>query len=82
MEHSENMFHESLKSLADAIQEPIDQNFQTIPDMRVFLGDSLYLIKPLQLRFWLSSSALADADSIAADLQTLIETSRKRECAL
>ena len=71
-------FQQSLEKLSAAVNRPVECNFQTIPDMRVFVGDSLYLIKPLQLRFWLESSALADAESIASDLQTLVETERKR----
>lgn len=77
-ENNQQNFQKSLETLSAAVNDPIERNFQTIPDMRVFVGDSLYLIKPLQLRFWLESSALADADSIASDLQTLIETERKR----
>ena len=72
---------ESLKRLTAVIDQPISQNFQTIPDLRIFVGDSLYLIKPLQLRFWLPSSALADADGIASDLQTLVELESKRGLA-
>ena len=43
-------------------------NFQLIPDFRLFVGKSLYLIKPLQRRFWLRSAAIADADAVAMDL--------------
>lgn len=58
-----------LEQLAVHIHRPLDGNFQLMPDLRVFVGDCLYLIKPMQVRFWLRSTALADADGIALDLQ-------------
>lgn len=58
-----------LRTLAKHIHQPLDGNFQLMPDMRVFVGDSLYLVKPMQQRFWLRSTALADADAIALDLE-------------
>ncbi|GAA0464767.1 N-6 DNA methylase [Parasphingorhabdus litoris] len=74
-------FQASLKRLGETINESLDQNFQTIPDLRIFTDNCLYLIKPLQYRFWLKSSALADADSIAEDLQTLTATKSTRGLA-
>jgi hypothetical protein len=58
-----------LGRLAEHINQPLDGNFQLTPDLRVFVGDCLYLVKPMQRRFWLRSTALADADAIALDLQ-------------
>ncbi|MCU7967117.1 MAG: hypothetical protein KZQ74_07975 [gamma proteobacterium symbiont of Bathyaustriella thionipta] len=43
-------------------------NFQLIPDLRIFIDDILYIVKPRKRRFWLGSTALADADAIASDL--------------
>ena len=62
-----------LGKLHEHINQPIDGNFQVMPDLRVFAGESLYLIKPMQLRFWLRSTALADADEVALELQQLKE---------
>lgn len=67
-----------LGKLHDHINQPIDGNFQVMPDLRVFAGESLYLVKPMQLRFWLRSTALADADEIALDLQQLTEPPQRR----
>jgi len=53
-------------------------NFQLIPDFRVFIGKDLYLVKPMQKRFWLRSMALADSDSIAMDLQDAVELDSRR----
>jgi hypothetical protein len=67
-----------LDQLTDHIHQPLDGNFQLMPDLRVFVGGCLYLIKPMQLRFWLRSTALADADGIALDLQQAVTTPRRR----
>lgn len=62
-----------LEDLSKHIHRPLDGNFQLMPDLRVFVGNCLYLIKPMQLRFWLRSTALADADGIALDLQQAVD---------
>jgi len=67
-----------LGRLFEHINQPIDGNFQVMPDLRVFAGESLYLIKPMQVRFWLRSTALADADAIALELQQFTEPPRRR----
>jgi len=69
-EDSKVSFSEALNSISIALQNPIARNFQTVPDLKIFVGDKLFLIKPMQRRFWLRSTALADADSIASDLET------------
>lgn len=79
-EHTERTFAEVLDQLSASLGDNITGNFQTIPDLRIFVGDSLYLVKPLQLRFWLPSSALADADGIASDLQTLSAANLQQGC--
>ena len=47
-------------------------NFQLIPDLRIFIGSDLYLVKPSQKRFWMKSVALSDAHSIALDLHDAV----------
>ena len=81
VENNDASFSEALGSISSALNRPLAQNFQTVPDLRIFVGDILYLIKPMQRRFWLKSSALADADSIASDIQTLLSTDRIRSVA-
>ena len=49
-------------------------NFQLIPDLRVFIGSDLYLVKPSQKRFWMKSVALSDAHSIALDLHDAVSS--------
>jgi hypothetical protein len=67
-----------LTHISKHISQPLDGNFQLMPDLRVFLGNDLYLIKPMQLRFWLRATALADADAIAMDLQDAVAIERRR----
>lgn len=50
------------------LPEQLPGNFQLIPDLRIFMDDVLYIVKPRKRRFWLSSTAFADADAIASDL--------------
>lgn len=66
-----------LDRLAKAVVLPAEGNFQIMPDLRIAIDDSLFLVKPLQLRSWLRSSALADAEEIAAELQRAALASRR-----
>lgn len=61
-----------LARLRTRIELPLPGNFQLFPNFRLFIGKSLYLVKPLQRRFWLRSAAIADADAIAMELQDAI----------
>ena len=67
-----------IERLSAHIQRPLDGNFQLMPDFRVFVGNYLYLIKPMQTRFWLRSTALADADGIALDLQQAVSPTHQQ----
>ena len=67
-----------LKRISEHIHQPLGGNFHLIPDLRIFAGKNLYLVKPMQLRFWLKGTALADADAIAMDLQDAIALERRR----
>lgn len=58
-----------LADLFSNMHQPLPGNFQLMPDFRIFQGNDLYLVKPMQRRFWLRSSALADAHCVALDLQ-------------
>jgi hypothetical protein len=71
-ENSSASLAATLAELSKHIRQPLDGNFQLMPDLRIFVGNDLYLIKPMQRRFWLRSAALADADAIALDLQDFV----------
>ena len=81
IEETGHVLQEALSRISQHISQPLDGNFQLLPDLRVFIGKNLYLVKPMQRRFWLRSTALADADAIATDLQTAIDLDRSRSRA-
>jgi hypothetical protein len=80
-ESSGSSFSNALNSVSEALDHPLAQNFQTVPDLKIFVGENLYLIKPMQRRFWLRSTALVDADGIASDLETLLAAREVRSAA-
>ena len=61
-------FKSVLNKIHDGLKRPLSQNFQLIPNLRLFVDKSLYLIKPKTMRYWMKSSALNDADDIVGDL--------------
>lgn len=80
-EESSILVSDALARIMQHIQQPIAGNFQLMPDLRLFIDKDLYLVKPMQRRFWLRSTALADADAIAGDLQQAIEIDARRTSA-
>ena len=72
IEANDRSVGEALANLFKHIHRPLPGNFQLMPDFRIFIGNNLYLVKPAQKRFWLKSTALADADAIALDLQDAV----------
>ena len=52
-EDNQEGFSIALTKLAKHLDQPVAGNFLLTPDVRVFAGKKLYLIKPLQRRFWL-----------------------------
>lgn len=57
-----------LSRLVEHVRRPLSGNFQSMPDFRVFIDRDLFLVKPVGKRFWLRSTALADANAIVLDL--------------
>ncbi len=64
-------FKAALTRMNAGMNRQISANFHLIPDLRIFIDDTLYLIKPKALRYWIKSAALNDADAVIADLQSL-----------
>jgi len=71
-------FNAALSRINDGLRQEISRNFYLVPDLRIFVNDTLYLIKPKIMRFWTKSAALNDADAIVADLQSARHLNRKR----
>jgi hypothetical protein len=78
IEEQDRSVGEVLSRLFKHIHQPLTGNFQLMPDFRLFVGNCLYVVKPAQKRFWLRSTALADADAIAYDLQDAVGFRERR----
>jgi len=81
IETSDHAVRELLAKIFEHVHQPLPGNFQLMPDFRIFEGNNLYLVKPMQLRYWLSAASLADADAIALDLQNYAGYSKKKSRA-
>ncbi|ABQ24378.1 hypothetical protein Gura_0162 [Geotalea uraniireducens Rf4] len=62
-------FNKTLSKINEELKQQVSRNIQLMPDLRIFIADTLYLLKPRTMRYWLKSTALNDADAIIADLQ-------------
>ena len=80
-ENDSTTFSDALEALTENLQVPTTGNFMLTPNVRVFSGPELYLIKPLQRRYWLLSAALADADAIIQDLDVRWQQGGRRNSA-
>jgi hypothetical protein len=80
-ERKDNAVREVLAKLFQHIHQPLPGNFQLLPDFRIFDGKHLYIVKPMQRRFWLCAAALADASAIALDLQEYGGSPKRRSRA-
>jgi hypothetical protein len=61
-----------LDSIGANLPIALPGNVQVVPDLRFVIGTNMYLVKPLQLRHWLRSTALADAEQIAAEFSAAV----------
>lgn len=66
-EDSSGEFNDFLGSIAARLPIDLPGNVQLIPDLRLVVDRDMYLVKPTALRHWLRSTALADAEQIAAE---------------
>ena len=74
-EDTSSEFEPFLQSIKDNLPIPLPGNVQLVPDLRFVIGADMYLVKPMQLRHWLRSTALADAENIAAEFSAAIARS-------
>ncbi|PYD46370.1 HsdM family class I SAM-dependent methyltransferase [Novacetimonas pomaceti] len=61
-----------LQSIQAHLPVRLPGNVQVVPDLRFVIGSDMYLVKPMQLRHWMKSTALADAEQIAAEFTAAI----------
>lgn len=69
VEETDNPVGDVLAGISREIDGELPGNLQQMPDLRVYAGDDMYLVKPNRKRFWMRSSALVDAERIAIDLR-------------
>lgn len=67
-ENTSSEFNEFLAPITAKLSMEMPGNVQLIPDLRIVDGRDMYLVKPAAVRHWLRSTALADAEQIAAEL--------------
>jgi hypothetical protein len=71
-EESSSEVGEFLQSIRENLSVPLPGNIQLVPDLHFVIGSDMYLVKPMQLRYWLRSTALADAEQIAAEFSAAV----------
>jgi hypothetical protein len=64
----------AIKRMESLLQEK-KGSFDFCQNLKVFDGDSLYILKPMQMRFWSRTTALNDADEIAG---AILSSRRKK----
>lgn len=69
---------EFLKLIQVNLPVRLPGNVQLVPDLRFVIDSDMYLVKPMQLRHWLRSTALADAEQIAADFSAAVARHSQR----
>ena len=71
-EETSSEFGPFLQDIRNNLPVPLPGNVQLVPDLRFVIGADMYLVKPMQLRHWLRSTALADAGNIAAEFSDAV----------
>jgi len=70
---SEKVFQALLADVEAGLANQLDgterDDLFKIPNAMVVVGDAFYFVKPMRRRFWLSRSALADADLVVRTVQ-------------
>ena len=69
VEETDGRVGDVLARISGEINSELPGNLQQMPDLRVYAGEDMYMVKPNRKRFWMRSAALADAERIAIDLR-------------
>ena len=56
-----------LKSIAKQLPPQLGDRVFTRRNLKVYVGENIYIIKPRQLRYWSRSAGLNDADAVLAE---------------
>jgi len=57
-----------LEKIAASFDSEISTQIYTRRHLRLYAGDTFYIVKPAQKRFWIRSAGMADGDSVVKDL--------------
>jgi hypothetical protein len=69
--HQDHNLTEILADLDRTLLEEKSQSIYIRRNLRHYIGDTIFIVKPNQMRYWTKSSALRDADETYADIMTL-----------
>ena len=69
--HQDHNLTEILDKLDKTLLEEKSQSIYIRRNLRHYAGDTIFIVKPNQRRYWTRSSALRDADETYADIMTL-----------
>jgi len=78
-ENTASDFDQFLRDISASLPTRLPGNIQLVPDLRFVIGEDMYLVKPMQIRHWLRSTALADAEQIAAEFSAVVAGAQERE---
>jgi hypothetical protein len=69
LEHrsNDNDISALLASIANEMPQRIAECVYTQPNLRIYAGETLYVVRPSQRQFWTQAAALSDADAILAE---------------
>jgi hypothetical protein len=56
-----------LQSIAKQLPPKFGDRVFTRRNLKVYVGENIYIIKPRQLRYWSRSAGLNDADAVLAE---------------
>ena len=68
VERQTSALRQTLSRVMAAVPRRQSRNLELEPNLKVFIDDSLYLVKPSGRRYWLRSTALNDADEVAGEM--------------
>jgi type I restriction-modification system DNA methylase subunit len=71
--YKENHTSDELQAVLENIQQALSENkgrFEYRRNLKTFIGNNLYILKPLAQRNWTKTAAINDADEIAAKILT------------
>jgi hypothetical protein len=66
---STHELNDVLSKINKSLERKLSRNITLMPDLKIIVDKTLYLIKPKAMKYWTRTSALNDADTIILDIQ-------------